>query len=285
MSQDLQTYLHGMAPAFKQKNDFHLNFENECHYAVQLLERNNFLMKVAGGNQKSLQNAIMNVAAIGLSLNPADKHAYLVPRDGAVHLDISYQGIKKLATDSGAIVKCAPELVYEGEPFKWNGAFAAPDHEMDPFARSEDVFDGLRGGYVIAVLPDNSLIVTHMSVKDILKVRDTSKSLSGNQAKYSPWTNWPDQMVLKTIVRRAAKSWPQSTRVAEAIAVVDQDSTVGEVRPDPELDKVRAILQNCPHIDEAALCLKAGTKSLEEIQPERLPRMIQWLETQTEKAA
>jgi recombination protein RecT len=33
------------------------------------------------------------VAAIGITLNPASKLAYLVPRDGMVCLDISYMGL------------------------------------------------------------------------------------------------------------------------------------------------------------------------------------------------
>ena len=58
-----------------------LNFEVEAGFAVQQLESNDYLLSVAMNNRQSVINAVTNVAAIGISLNPARKQAYLVPRD------------------------------------------------------------------------------------------------------------------------------------------------------------------------------------------------------------
>ncbi|MEB5392784.1 DNA recombinase, partial [Pseudomonas aeruginosa] len=81
---------------FNAVNAFKLNFKREASFALQLLGNNSFLLGVATENPASLENAISNLAAIGISLNPATKEAYLVPRSRAVCLDISAIGLIKL---------------------------------------------------------------------------------------------------------------------------------------------------------------------------------------------
>ena len=184
-------------------NDDLLSYEQECIFAKQQLEKNDFSMKTAGNNQRSLQGAILNVAAIGISLNPAKQHAYLVPRSGAICLDISFQGLRKIATDSGAINWAKVELVYKNDTFKWTGPVTVPVHEADPFSKDRGE---LIGGYCLAKLPSGEFMVEVMKVDEINKVRDTSKA-----SKNGPWVNWYDEMAKKTILKRAFKQWPQTT--------------------------------------------------------------------------
>ena len=70
-------------------SDESVTWEKEKQFAIQAFQGNKFLTDTATKNPASLQNAIINVASIGISLNPANKHAYLVPRDGRICLDIS----------------------------------------------------------------------------------------------------------------------------------------------------------------------------------------------------
>ena len=77
--------------------DQSVTWAKESQFAMQIFQKNDFLTKTAIGNPVSAQNAIINVAAIGITLNPASKLAYLVPRDGMVCLDISYMGLLHLA--------------------------------------------------------------------------------------------------------------------------------------------------------------------------------------------
>lgn len=184
-------------------NDDLLSYEQECIFAKQQLEKNDFTMKMAINNQRSLQGAILNVAAIGISLNPAKQHAYLVPRGGAICLDISFQGLRKIATDSGAIAWAKVELVYKNDTFKWTGPVTVPVHEADPFSKDRGE---LIGGYCLAKLPSGEFMVEVMKVDEINKVRDTSKA-----SKNGPWVNWYDEMAKKTILKRAFKQWPQTT--------------------------------------------------------------------------
>lgn len=228
---------------FSAQNAYALKFESECLFARQQLMKNNLTLKAAENNVASLKSAILNVAAIGISLNPAMAHAYLVPRNGSVCLDISYRGLVKLATDSGAIRWAKPELVYDDEVIEWVNMASLPIHNLNPFGgkRAAGTIDGLVGGYCVAQLADGSYMVDHMSMADIQKVHDTSK------AKDGPWKSWPLEMIKKTLVKRASKSWPQSSgreRLDRAIEVLNEHEGLAEppivarvsdyIRPTPE---------------------------------------------------
>ncbi|EPX0550491.1 recombinase RecT, partial [Escherichia coli] len=90
-----------------------LTWAKESQFAIQQFQKNAFLADTAEANKASAQNAIINVAAIGITLNPASKLAYLVPRKKAVCLDISYMGLLHLAQVTGAIQWGQCKLVYE----------------------------------------------------------------------------------------------------------------------------------------------------------------------------
>ena len=195
-----------------------VDFTRECLFARQQLLKNDYTLKVAANNPNSLQGAVLNVAAIGISLNPASQHAFLVPRDKQICLDISWRGLTKLATDCGAIKWAKAELVYENDKFTWRGPSEAPMHEADPFSDRGEI----KGGYCIAKLPDGSVMTDVMPVAEINKVRDTSQAY---KAGGGPWVNWYEEMAKKTLVKRAYKSWPQSTnreRLDKAVEVLNQ---------------------------------------------------------------
>lgn len=181
----------------------HVVWKSECMFARQQLQKNSFTFSVAERNPNSLQNAIINIASIGISLNPALAHAYLVPRDGAIYLDISYKGLVKIATETGAIVWAKSELVYKNDKFVYNGPSTPPTHEADVFGERGDII----GGYCIAKLPTNDTLIEVMKIDEILKIRDTSKAA---QKGKGPWVDWFDEMAKKTITKRAYKSWPQT---------------------------------------------------------------------------
>src|ERR1700739_4461685 len=96
--------VYGLRTAFESVVcDTSIAFEREARFAMQIMEGNDFLADIAVSNKPSLRAAITNIAAIGISLNPANKQAYLVPRDKKVCLDISYMGLLDLATNAGSI--------------------------------------------------------------------------------------------------------------------------------------------------------------------------------------
>lgn len=204
--------------SLNKSNGSILDFEQECLFARQQILKNNFTLQIAASNPNSLRSAILNVAAIGLSLNPATQHAYLVPRDGGICLDISYQGLRKLATDSGSIKWAKCELVYENDHFKWCGPASVPTHEADPFGDR----GACKGGYCVAKLPDGEYLTEVMCIDDIHKIRDTSKAFKKGGG---PWVDWPDEMAKKTILKRAYKQWPQTPnrrRIDDAVSILNE---------------------------------------------------------------
>ena len=226
--------------SLNESNGGLLDFRTECGFALQQIRKNDFTMRVASDNQASLQMAISNVAAIGISLNPANAHAYLVPRKGVICLDISYKGLVKLATDSGAIKWAKAELVYKEDKFTYNGIAELPTHNADVFSTDRGA---LVGGYCVAKLSDDSYLVDHMNLDDIHKVRQTSMAYSGG--KSCPWNDWYEEMCKKTLVKRASKSWPQSTnheRFAKAVQVINEHE--GLQYTAQELENFRSLISN-----------------------------------------
>lgn len=203
-AKDVIEYVKKQEPKFRELNKANgdlVDFGRECLFARQQILGNDYTLKAAANDPGSLQAAILNVASIGISLNPASSHAYLVPRSGKICLDISYRGMVYLATDAGAIKWAKAELVYENDEFEWRGPSDRPLHKADPFAEDRGA---LKGGYVIAKMPDGEVMIETMSAAEIDKVRATSSAANG------PWKTWFEEMAKKTLIKRAYKSWPQT---------------------------------------------------------------------------
>ena len=187
-------------------------WSKESGFAMQIIEGNDYLQKCP---VESFRKAIINVASIGLSLNPAEKLAYLVPRDGQACLDISYRGLVKIATDSGSILWAKAMLVRKEDTFEFKGVDEKPVHNFSPFASEEDR-GPIVGGYSIAKLHNGDYLVDTMTISEINEIRDTSK------AKNGPWKTWPEEMMKKTLLRRGSKSWPITQRFMKAEAVLNE---------------------------------------------------------------
>src|SRR5574343_1985850 len=112
-----------------------LDFEREAGFALQVISGNDYAMRIAMENRQSVMNAVFNVAAIGISLNPAKRQAYLVPRDGKICLDLSYMGLLDLAIQSGSIMWGQAELVYSADGLELSGFDKPPTHKRNPFAK------------------------------------------------------------------------------------------------------------------------------------------------------
>jgi len=201
---------------------FSLDWKSEMLFAAQALLENDYLSRYAKGNPVSLTMAMMNVASIGLTLNPARGQAYLVGRDGKVILDVSYRGLIQLAVDDGAIVWAQAELVRENDlpKFRWKGPAAMPDHDFNPFDtdRGEIV-----GGYCVVETPTGHILAEAMSVSDIYQARNKSKMWQVEKEK-GPWVEFEERMMKKTLIKRGSQTWPRpSARMAQAVQYLNRD--------------------------------------------------------------
>jgi recombination protein RecT len=203
-----------------------INFHREAGFACQLLQANDYLLSVARKNRQSVIDAVTNIAAIGISLNPATKHAYLVPRDGKVILDISYRGMLHLAIASGSLRWGQAELVYAADHFLVGGYAEPPSHSRQPFAKDRGE---IVGTYCVVRTIDGDYLTTTMNIDEVYSVRDRSESWKKHvsEKKKSPWASDPGEMIKKTVIKRAYKTWPMSERVQKAGHLLDTDGGEG----------------------------------------------------------
>lgn len=183
---------------------FGMTFEKEKSYAVQLFRQNDYLEKVARDNPLSLLSAMSNVASIGLSLNPAKKQAYLVPRNGQICLDPSYIGMCDLATQSGQINFVQARVVREKDKYVNKGIDQEPLHEYEAFSDRGPIV----GAFCVAKTSKGDYLTTEMSLEKLHSVRDRSEYYKKKKA--GPWATDEEEMMKKTVIRNGFKGWPKT---------------------------------------------------------------------------
>jgi len=258
-----------------QRNDFarvvcdkNINFDREAGFALQILGSNDYLSRIAMGNQPSIINAVNNVAAIGISLNPASKLAYLVPRKGAVCLDISYMGMMHLAQVTGAIQWGQAAIVRANDTFALNGVDKQPTHVFSPFD-TIDKRGEIVGCYVVIKTEGGDYLTHTMTAAQINSIRDRSEAYKAfiKNKTACPWTTDYEEMAKKTVVKQAAKYWPRRDRVDTAIHYMNIEGGEGidfveEQKPQgrlPKLDDTDAEKEYNAWIDEK-IALAAETE-------------------------
>tara|TARA_R110000851_G_scaffold303346_1_gene460911 strand:- start:1111 stop:1944 length:834 start_codon:yes stop_codon:yes gene_type:complete len=191
-------------------------WEKEKQFAIQAIQANDYLAKIANNNQASLQNAIVNIASIGISLNPALKHAYLVPRKGGVCLDLSYMGLLHLAQSSGVILWGQCKIVRANDTYQNQGLSKEPSHLSNTFGDRGDIV----GAYCTVKTIDGDYLTEEMSIAEIFDIRARSEAFKkGN----GPWKTDEGEMIRKTVVKRAYKYWPKCERLGSAIQMLNDN--------------------------------------------------------------
>lgn len=240
------------------KNHDAISIAAEQNYAIQQLYKNDMAIKTAQSNPVSVQNAILNLSSIGISLNPALKHAYLVPREGAICLDVSYMGLMHLAQEIGSINWGQARIVYADDTYENQGLDKQPLHKYKAFgARGEKV-----GVYCTVKLPSGDFLTEEMSKEDVLAVRESSKS---KNSSYSPWNKFEDEMWRKSVVKRASKYWPKSSsneqegnRLDNAIHVINKHEGLSTAKEDALKEIV-----NMYELEESPLVMFSFANSLD----------------------
>ena len=241
----IEQYVYGAENSFQNVLvDKSINFEREAGFAIQILTSGDFIAKLAVGDRQSVVNAVTNIAAIGISLNPAKKQAYLVPRKGKICLDISYMGLIDLAVQAGSILWAQADLVYETDAFTLNGFDKPPTHSYNPFSKERGA---MVGAYVVVKTPSGDYLTDCMSREEIDAIKNRSESVKAG--KSSPWDTDYGEMAKKTVVKRAYKYWPKSDRLDQAIHHLNTEGGEGlaalapkvvAIDPAPIIEGVRA---------------------------------------------
>ena len=251
--------IYGIRPSFEAVAvDRSINFEREAGFAIQILGGNDYALTVAMNNRQSVIDAVTNVSAIGISLNPAKKQAYLVPRDKKICLDISYMGLLDLAISSGSIMWGQAELVYETDDFLLNGFDRPPTHGRAPFAKNRGPIVRV---YVVAKTHAGDYLTCTMTTDEVDDIRNRSSAWKAwlEKQKKCPWVTDYGEMAKKTVIKRAYKTWPKTDRLDQAIHFLNTDGEEG-------LESIRQQQQPanvCPEEVLSSWCSKAKTAATE----------------------
>ena len=214
-----------------------IGFAREAEFAIQILGGNDYAMKVAMNNKQSVADAITNISAIGITLNPAEKKAYLVPRKGGICLAISHIGLLHLAIESGSIRWGQARLVYENDVFELNGLDQQPTHKFQPFSKDRGEIVGV---YVSVKTADGDYLTEAMSTDEVNAIRDRSDAWKAykNKGTSCPWVTDPGEMMKKSAVHRGHKYWPKTERLDKALHYLNNDGGEGismnKAAPEPE---------------------------------------------------
>lgn len=201
-------------------------FNREASFAAMIINGSEQLQECTTGSKLA---AVMQVANIGLSLNPVRKEAYLVTRyirgKGKVaHLEPSYQGLVKLITDTGSVTSVYSHLVHDGDEFEVSlGTETKITHK--PKFKNKSITHV----YAVAVLKDGSKQIEVMDVDDVNEIREISesyKAFKDGRVRSCVWVDHYGEMARKTVIRRLVKYLPKTdefNRVHEAIALDESD--------------------------------------------------------------
>lgn len=232
-----------------------ISFKRESEFAMQIFANNDYLAKIAISNPTSTRSAVMNIAGIGISLNPAQKLAYLVPRKGSICLDISYMGLMHIAQQSGAIKWCQSAIVRKNDQFRREGLDKPPVHIYNDFDTAEQRGD-IVGAYVVIKTDDGDYLTHTMRIDAVYAIRDRSeawKKYKSDNSKKCPWVTDEEQMILKTVVKQAAKYWPRRERLDAAIDYVNTEGEEGinfAAERQPERDVSPATPETLKEVDD-----------------------------------
>ena len=249
---------------FEVSNEFKMNFNREAGFAIQILTNNPYLMKC---DPNSVKDSIVNVALTGITLNPALKYAYLVPRkvkgDLKCILDISYMGMIKILTDAGAVKNVDAGVIYANDKYDFRrGSDPYFKHQPALSNRGDKV-----GAYAIAFLRDGGFQFEILGREEIEKIRATSESYKNEEGrKFSPWETWEDEMWKKSTLKRLFKLLPKTNFSDQLIAAISHDYETEMADVKPQEDKYANIFDEIP--DAVIVKDQEKTKKKAELKPE-----------------
>lgn len=224
-------------------------FSKEVSFAIQIIGKTPL---IAQCNPESVLQSVMNLAQVGLTLNPVAKEAYLIPRydrasKGYVcYLEPDYRGLVRLATDTGSVIKITTNLVYAGDEFELKYGLETDIAHRPYFTLGKEKGE-ITGCYSVAKLHDGSYQVEYMSIDelDMIKARSESfKAFADGKISTCIWNTDSGEMYRKTVIKRLFKYLPRTTQndqLNHAVELDNQDfrATTGQI------SFIESLLTNC----------------------------------------
>lgn len=211
-------------------------FQKEVSFAVQHVRKNQALQ---GCSRESILMSVLNIAQVGLTLNPVSKYAYLVPRYNRKAnqmeccLEPSYIGLVKLLTDASLVKSIQCNIIYEGDDVIVDLASAEKVIKHTPYLFTGKDKGRIIAAYSQATLSDGSKHVEIMSYKEIQDIREVSESYKAykdGKVKSCVWVDHEGEMVRKTVIKRHFKYLPKSGGDEKLESAIELDNNINGFR-------------------------------------------------------
>jgi len=265
-----------------RKADSSMKFSTELQFALSIISDSKILPSC---NPNSLPVALLSAADCGLTLNPALRQAYLIPRDGKVRFSPSYLGLKHLAQSTGSIRMIQAELVHEGDTFRHYMAddmMMKIEHEKLNKAKAP-----VTHAWCVTLMTDGSRHVEVMTKEELDQCREAAISAQNGTIPFS-WKLYEGEMQKKCVTRREMKHLMTiSERLASAVHAMDLAEPMAFEDSAPttmsakQIGKIKAAAKSLD-IDwdrvERSLCNSYSVEKLTQIEAKHLDKIIAGLE-------
>lgn len=228
---------------------------NSLYYLNEETKNNKQLGTAIQANPVKFAIYLKNLITLGVDIS--QRQAYFLPYGNEITSVLDYKTLMALIKKHTNVKSIDAQLVYENEVFHVEQGKVV-EHRQNPFA-SKDEKGALVGAYSIFTLDDGSKDYYFASLEEINKVKECSKSAN---SKFSPWNNWYDEMVKKTVIRKGMKFYPMILDNEQRIALDSVDNDV-----DFNLNKKQNVVQQnvCSEKKELLDYMKANNLNANEI--------------------
>ncbi|WP_300334092.1 recombinase RecT, partial [Accumulibacter sp.] len=178
--------------------------------------------RLADVDPRSVFAAVIQSSQLGLEVGLMGE-AHLVPFGSQCQLIPGYQGLMKLARNSGLVQDIYGHEVRINDRFDIVlGLHRSLMHEplkQNGFPAGDEERGAVVGFYAVAVLKDGSRTFHALSREQVEQVRDHSRGyqMARKLRKESPWDTHFVSMGLKTVIRRLCNLLPKSPELAMAL--------------------------------------------------------------------
>ena len=150
------------------------------------------------------------VAAAYTGLKPDGKDAALVAYKGTCQLLPMYQGLMRLALQTGYVASLRSSVAHSGDVFTVSeGTNPSIDHRLSFL---DDIGTPV-AAYAVAKLANGESVAEVLRWSDVEKIRKAAKASRG------PWIDWPLQMARKSAMKRLCKGLPMSGQFETALRI------------------------------------------------------------------
>lgn len=215
----------GMMGQIKMALPAHLTAERMTRILVTALRTTKNL---AACDQTSFMGCVLQASQLGLEVNTALGHCYLIPRRNKTGgydctMIIGYQGMIDLAMRSGKVSSIKATAVRKGDAFEHEEGLN-PILRFKPAEDAERMTRPITHVFAVARIRNGDPIFVVLSRAEIDDHMRRSETVNSN---YSPWKSDYEAMACKTGVRVLFKWIPKSPEMA-AVVQLEQAAERGE---------------------------------------------------------